>query len=148
MKRPRLLTPVVTALALACMATVSAAPSQRIQVTATVVQHEFFGDQDALGDSNINNAELTDPQGNPAGTAAGHCTLISVAPHPTLEQCLLTFVFPSGQIILGGVAPLPAPGVEAEFGILGGTGQFSKARGVAHGVVHPDGTFDFLFTLE
>jgi hypothetical protein len=148
MKRPRFLTPVVFGLALAGMVTVSAAQSHSFQVTATVVQSEAFGNQDMIGDSNIHNVTLTDPQGQPAGTAAGHCTLISEQPEPVLEQCLLTFVLPSGQLILGGIAPLPAPGAEADFGILGGTGQFSKAQGTAHAVVNPDKTFDFLFTLE
>ena len=44
-------------------------------------------------------------------------------------------VFAEGQIILGGVAPLPEVGASAEFGILGGTGDFSKARGEATLVV-------------
>jgi hypothetical protein len=148
MKRPHFLTPVVFGLALAGMVTVSAAQSKSFQVTATVVQFEAFGNQDMIGDSNIVNVDLTDPQGQNAGTAASHCTLISELPEPVLEQCLLTFVFPSGQLILGGIAPLPAPGAEADFGVLGGTGRFIKARGMAHAVVNLDGTFDFLFTLE
>jgi hypothetical protein len=148
MKRLRFLTSVVFGLALAAMVTVSAAQSKSFQVTVTVVQSETFGPQDAIGDSVILNGDLTDPQGQPAGTTAGHCTIISEQPEPVLEQCLLTFVFPSGQLILGGIAPPPAPGAEADFGILGGTDRFSKARGMAHAVVNPDMTFDFTFTLE
>jgi hypothetical protein len=148
MKRPHLLTPVVLGIALVCMATFSEAQSKIIHVTATVVQLNVLGGQDVLGDSNIANADLADPDGDPAGTLAAHCTIFSVPPRDTLEQCLLTAVFPSGQILFGGVAELAVPGASAEFGILGGTGRFSKAQGVVHGLVNPSGTIDFIFTLD
>ena len=70
------------------------------------------------------------------GTGAGAYTIVSVPEPPAVEdtllQCLLTAAFDKkGQIIFGGVAPLPDVGVVAEFGILGGTDRFQKARGEA-----------------
>jgi hypothetical protein len=71
-----------------------------------------------------------------------------VPPQDTLLQCLITAVltkFTKGQLMFGGVAPLPEVGVEAHFGILGGTGDFREARGEAILVVITpelqDGTF-------
>ena len=43
---------------------------------------------------------------------------------------------------------LPTPGPSAEFGVLGGTGRYSKAQGVVQAFVNPSGTTaDFVFTL-
>jgi len=148
MKRPHLWIPVVLGITLVCMAPFSEATSKIIHVTATVVQLNIIGGQDVLGDSNIANLDLADPEGDPAGTLASHCTIFSVPPRDTFEQCLLTAVFPSGQILFGGVAVLAVPGASAEFGILGGTGRFSKVRGVVNAFVNPSGTIDFIFTLD
>jgi hypothetical protein len=87
------------------------------------------------------------------GTGAGVCTIVNVSPPPkvedTLLQCLLTAVFDKkGQIIFGGVAPLPQPGIVGHFGILGGTDDFRTARGEATLVVISDKLQDGTFELE
>jgi hypothetical protein len=81
------------------------------------------------------------------GTGAGVCTIFSIPPLDTLQECLLTVVFAKGQIILGGVAPLAVVGASAEFGILGGTGDFRKARGEGILVVSATGMVDTTLTL-
>ena len=47
------------------------------------------------------------------GTGAGFCTVVSVPPEDTLEECLLTAIFAEGQIIFGGIAPLAEVGAVA-----------------------------------
>ena len=147
----RLFTLVVLGLALA--ATLAEADSQRIQVTVEIVQQTFTGDlaHPKLGDQLISSVKLSDQHGSDVGTGAGACTIVSVPQPPevedTLLQCLLTAVFDQkGQITFGGVAPLPEVGVVAQFGILGGTGDFRQARGEATLVVISptlqDATFD------
>jgi hypothetical protein len=142
----RLLTLVVLGLAIA--ATLAEAQSKRIHVTAKVVQQTFTGDSDnpKIGDQLITSVELRDKHDMEVGTGAGACTIVSVPPLDTLLQCLLTAVFAKGQLIFGGVAPLPEVGVVAHFGIFSGTGDFRKARGEATLVVITpelqDGTFD------
>jgi hypothetical protein len=150
MKRPRVLIPMVIGIALVCMTTFSEAQSKIIQVTATDGDITFLGTptQTTLGDSNLGNFKLTDTNGNPAGTLAVHCTIVSVPPRDHREQCLLTANLSDGQILFGGFVPLPAPGVSAEFGILGGTGQFNKVQGVVFGFVNPAGPLEFTFALD
>ena len=145
-----LLTSVVLGLALVCLATAfSEAQSKIIHVIATLDQVDPPSTPPVLGDLNTANADLADPQGHPAGTLASHCTIISVPPRDLLEQCLITAVFPDGQIVFGGIAVLPTPELSAEFSVLGGTGRYSKARGVVQGFVNPSGTTaDFVFTLD
>lgn len=63
-------------------------------------------------------------------------------------ECLATAVFAEGQLIFGGVAPLPAVGAQAEFGILGGTGDFSKARGTSLQIVTAPGVIDATFDIR
>ena len=65
------------------------------------------------------------------GTGTGACSIVSIPPLPIRFQCLLTAVFANGQILFGGVAPLPEVNVAAHFGILGGTDDFRKASGEA-----------------
>ena len=143
----RLLTLVVLGLALA--ATLAEAESERLQVTATVVRQTFTGDLDKpkIGDQSINRVVLFDEQDTEVGTGTGICTLVSLPPQDTLVQCLITAVFDKkGQIIFGGIAPLPEIGAVGHFGILGGTNDFRTARGEATLVVISpelqDGTFD------
>ena len=52
------------------------------------------------------------------------------------------------QIILGGVAPLAEVGASAQFGILGGTGDFRKARGEANAFVTTPGLTDVTLDLD
>jgi hypothetical protein len=131
----RLLTLVVIALAL--VSTQAEARSKRIHVTVEIVQQAFTGDISApkLGDQLISSVKLSDKQ-DVVGSGGGVCTIVSVPESPgegeTLLQCLLTAVFDQkGQILFGGVAPLPQPGIMATFGILGGTDDFRKVRGEA-----------------
>jgi hypothetical protein len=53
-----------------------------------------------------------------------------------------------GQIIFGGVAPLPEVGAEARFGILGGTDDFRKVRGEVTLVVISPELQDGIYDLE
>jgi len=136
--------------ALALTSTVAEAQAKRIHVTAQVVQQTFTGDlaHPQLGDQLISNVVLLDEHHRQVGTGTGACTVVSVPPLDTRLQCLLGAVFAGGQITFGGVAPLPEVGVEARFGIFGGTGDFRKARGEATLVVISpvlqDATFDLL----
>ena len=147
----RFLTLVVLGLALA--ASLAEAKSKRLHVTATVVKQTFTGDFDhpEIGDQLITTVELSDKHERDVGTGAGVCTVVSVPPQDTLLQCLSTAVFtkfPKGQILFGGVAPLPAVGVEARFGILGGTDDFRKVRGEVTLVVLSRELQDATFDLE
>jgi hypothetical protein len=125
----RFLTLVVLTLALT--ATRADAGSQRIHVTAEVTQATFTGNlaDPQLGDRSITSVDLFDEDHAKVGTGTGFCTVVTVPPLDTRVQCLLSAVFAEGQIIFGGLAPLPEVGVVVRFGILGGTGDFRTARG-------------------
>jgi hypothetical protein len=150
MIRPRLLTLVLLGMAVAAIPTLGEAKSKRIQVTSEVVQTTFTGDPTSpqLGDQHITNVDLFDESHIRVGTGVGSCTIVSVPPLDIFEQCLLTAVFAEGHIIFGGVAPLVAVGVTARFGILGGTGDFRKARGDATIVVTSPEFMDVTFELD
>src|SRR5262245_1570790 len=107
MRMTRLLTLIV--LGLAVVASLCEATAKRLQVTAQVVQTAVTGDPNALrlGDQQINTVVLLDESGTNVGTGAGVCTLVSLPPLDTLLQCLITAVFAEGQLIFGGVAPVP-----------------------------------------
>jgi hypothetical protein len=134
----RLVPLVALSLAMAFTPAFGEAGAKRIHVTVKIVQQAFTGDlaTPKLGDQLISSAELFDEHEKAVGTGAGICTIVSV-PQPTegedtRGQCLLTAVFEfdkKGQIIFGGIAPLPEAGVVAPFGILGGTNAFRKVRG-------------------
>jgi hypothetical protein len=143
----RLLTLVV--LCIAVVSTICEAKSKRIHVIAKVVQTAFTGDlaNPQPGDQRITIVDLFDDGDAQVGTGVGVCTLVSILPD-TLQQCLLTSVFAEGHIILGGLALLPTVGAVAKFGILGGTDDFSKARGEAILVVTPKGAIDSTFDLD
>jgi hypothetical protein len=143
----RLLTLVV--LSLAFVSTLADAGSQRIHVTAKIVETTFTGDPEnpKIGDQFINRVVMFDEQDNEVGTGVGVCTFFSVPPQDTLLQCLITSVFDNrGQIMFGGVVPPPDIGGVGRFGILGGTDDFRTARGdVTIVVITPDlqeATFD------
>ena len=74
--------------------------------------------------------------------------MVSVAPLEPRLQCLISAVLDNGQIVFGGSAPLPATDVTAVFGILGGTDDFSKARGEATLTVLSPILQDAVFELE
>jgi hypothetical protein len=143
----RLLTLVV--LCIAVVSTICEAKSKRIHVIAKVVQTAFTGDlaNPQPGDQRITIVDLFDDGDAQVGTGVGVCTLVSILPD-TLQQCLLTSVFAEGHIILVGLALLPTVGAVAKFGILGGTDDFSKARGEAILVVTPKGAIDSTFDLD
>ena len=150
----RLLTFIVLGLVMAFAPALGEAKLKRLHVTTEIVQQAFTGDFDhpKLGDQLISSVTLSDKQAI-VGTGAGVCTIVSVPQPPadgeTLLQCLLTAVFDKqGQLIFGGVAPLPQPGVVAQFGILGGTEDFRKARGEATLVVLSPTLQDATFDLE
>jgi hypothetical protein len=141
---------VLTIVALALASTVAQAQAKRIHVTAQVVQTIFTGDlaNPQLGDQLITSVVLLDEHHRQVGTGAGACTVVSVPPLATRLQCILGAVFAGGQITFGGLAPLPEAGVEASFGIFGGTGDFRKARGEATLVVISPVLQDATFELQ
>jgi hypothetical protein len=150
MKRKRLFIPVMLGTALSVVSALSEANSKLIHVTAHIIQQSFIGDptKPRLGDRIITSVDLFDDSDIKVGTGAGVCTIFSVRPLDTLEECLLTVVFAEGQIILGGIAPLPTVGASAELGILGGTGDFNKARGEALLVLTEQDVVDTTLTLK
>jgi hypothetical protein len=145
----RLLTLVVLGLTL--VSTLAEATSKRIHVTAEVVQTTFTGDpaKPQIGDQIITSVVLRDKSGTEVGTGAGACMVVSVPPLDILTQCLITAVLTDkGQIIFGGVAPLPDIGAVGRFGILGGTDDFRKAQGEATLVVLSPELQDVTFDLD
>jgi hypothetical protein len=81
----------------------------------------------------------------------GHAlvAVVTVPPLDTRVQCLLSAEFAEGQIMFGGLAPLPEVGVVVPFGILGGTETFRTARGVVTiTVLTPELTQDATIELE
>jgi hypothetical protein len=144
----RLLTLVVLGMALVSIP--AEAKSKRIHVTAKVVEATLIGDPDhpKIGDQRITSVELFDKTDAKVGTGVGVCTLATPPGPEALQQCLLTAAFDEGHIIFGGIAPLPAPGAVAQFGILGGTEEFRKARGEALLVITPTGDIDSTFDLD
>ena len=143
-------------LALALVSTQAESRTKRIHVTAKIVQTTFTGTiaDPQLGDRLISSVELFDKhdETEQVGTGTGVCTVASVQDLPevkdTLLQCLLTATFDKGQIIFAGAAPLPKVGLRAEFGIVGGTDRFQKARGEATLTVLSPDTQDAVFELE
>jgi hypothetical protein len=137
-------------LSIALTATLAEAKAKHSHVTAEVVQQTFTGDlaDPQLGDQLITSVVLRNEDGDEVGTGAGACSVVSVTPLPIRLQCLLTAVFADGQILFGGVAPLPQTNVVAQFGILGGTNDFRKARGEASLTVLSPTLQDAIFDLD
>jgi hypothetical protein len=150
MTRPRLLIVVVLGIVMVAVSTLGEATSKTIHVTARIVQQTLTGDPASpqLGDRIITNVDLLDESGIIVGTGGGSCIVVSVPPLDTLIECLLTAVLAEGQIIFGGMAPPPAVGVTAHFGIVGGTGDFRKVRGEATLVVTTPERMDVTFDLD
>src|SRR5262245_3887194 len=137
-------------LVVALTATLAEAKAKHIHVIAEVVQQTFTGDlaHPQLGDQLITSVVLRNEDGDEVGTGAGACSVVSVPPLLTRLQCLLAAVFANGQIVFGGVAPLPQTNVAAQFGILGGTSDFRKARGEAILTVLSPTLQDAVFDLD
>jgi hypothetical protein len=145
----RLLT--LVALGIALVSTLAEAKSKRIHVTAEVVKTTSTGDpaKPQIGDQRITSVVLLDKHDDEVGTGTGICTLVSLPPLDSLVQCFITAVFANkGQIIFGGVAPLPDIGAVGHFAIWGGTDHFRKARGEATLVVISPEVQDATFDLE
>jgi hypothetical protein len=145
----RLFTLVVLGLAL--VSTLAEAKSKRIHVTAQVVQTVFTGESamPKIGDQIITSVVLLDETDTKVGTGAGACTVVSVPPLDILTQCLITAVLTDrGQIIFGGIAPLPDIGAVGRFGIFGGTDDFRKAQGEVTLIVLSPEFQDATFDLE
>ena len=150
MTRPRLLILVVLGMAVAVVSARGGDKPTHIHVSARLLQQTYIGDPASpqLGDRRITNVDLLDESGIRVGTGGGACTVVSVPPLDTLEECLLTAVFADGQIIFGGLAPSPEVGVTAQLGVLGGTGDFREARGEATLVVTTTEIIDVTFGLD
>ena len=148
----RLLALMTLALAIASAPTPGEAASQRIQVTAKVVQQTFTGNlaSPKLGDRIISNVELFDDSDTKVGSGAGVCTIVSIQKTlpDSLVECLSVAAFDRGQIIFGGLAAFPEAGAVGNFGILGGTDAFRKSRGDATIIVLSNGDFDSILDLE
>jgi hypothetical protein len=149
MARLRLLTLVV--LGLAVVSTLADAGSQRIHVTAKIVETTFIGDPEhpTIGDRSITSVVMFDERDIAVGTGSGVCTVISLPPQDTLLQCLLTSVFDQkGQLTFGGILPPPDIGAVGHLGILGGTNDFRTARGEVTLVVLTPELQDATFDIE
>ena len=146
----RLMTLVVLALAL--ISPQAESRSKRIHITAEVVKQTIIGDPTnplQIGDRSITTVDLFDENHTKVGIGTGVCTVVTVPPLDTRVQCLLSAEFAEGQITFGGLAPLPEVGGVAQFGILGGTEKFRKARGVVTiAVLTPELLQDATFELE
>ena len=149
---PRLLALMTLALTIVSAPIPGEAASQRIHVTAKVVQQTFTGNlaSPKLGDRIISNVELFDDSDTKVGSGAGVCTIVSIQKtlQDSLVECLSVAAFDRGQIIFGGLATFPEPGTMGHFGILGGTDAFRKSRGDATIIVLSNGDFDSILDLE
>jgi hypothetical protein len=147
----RLFTVVALGLGIAFAPFPGEAASKRIHVIAKVVEQTFTGDlqNPKLGDRLTNKVEFDD-SGTKVGVGAAVCTIVGTkeSSPDTLVECLLSTVFNQGQIILGGEAPFPEPGVVGHFGILGGTDAFRKARGEATLVILSNGDIDGILDVQ
>ena len=144
----RLVTLIMVGIAL--VVTLAEARSTHIHVTAKIVETTLIGDPDTakIGDQRITSVELFDENEEQVGTGTGMCTLVTSSGPDALVQCVLTAVFANGQIIFGGSAPVPDIGAVGYFGIVGGTGNFRRARGEATLVVILPELQDATFDLE
>jgi hypothetical protein len=137
-------------LGLALVAPLVEASSTRIHVTAKVVEATLIGDPDhaKIGDQRITSVALFNEKEEQVGTGTGICTLVTPLGPDVLVQCYITAVFANGQIIFGGIAPLPDIGAVGHFGIFGGTGDFRQAHGEATLVVLSPELEDATFDVE
>ena len=121
-----------------------------IHLTAVIAQQTFIGDPNnpQLGNQFILNGDLFDDSNAKVGHVGASCTVVSVPPRATEAACLSDTVLAQGKTTVGGVAPFPPTATPVRFSILGGTGEFRKARGdfVVFSVApnKMDGTFHLL----
>lgn len=128
--------PAILALALGTV-DIPAAPAKAseggkvIHHTAVVAQQLFTGDPNnpQLGDRFVVNVDLFDDSKAKVGHSGSFCTVVGVPPRDTEVQCLADIVLAEGKITFGGLAPFPPTSTPAQFSVLGGTGDFRKARG-------------------
>jgi hypothetical protein len=101
-----------------------------------------------LGDRRITNVALFDENHTSVGTGGASCTIVSISPLDTREECLLKAVFAEGQIMFGGLALVAEIGAMARFGIVGGTDDFRNARGDVRLVVTTTGIIEVTCDLD
>ena len=102
-----------------------------IHLTAVIDQQAFIGDANnpQLGNQFVLNGDLFDDSNAKVGHVASSCTVVSIPPRATEVACLGDTVLADGNITIGGVAPFPPTATPVRFSVLGGTGEFRKARG-------------------
>lgn len=128
----------------------SAAPAKTndggkvIHHTAVIAQQIFIADPNnpQLGDRFIVNVDLFDDSKAKVGHSGSSCTVVSVPPRDTEVQCLADIVLAQGKITFGGLAPFPPTTTPVRFSVLGGTGDFRKARGTFVVFAVTPNTFD------
>ena len=83
-------------LSIAFVATLAEASSQRIHVTAKVVEATLIGDPDhaQIGDQRITSVELFDENEEHVGTGTGICTLVTAPGPDALVQCYISHSVP------------------------------------------------------
>lgn len=121
-----------------------------IRLTATVAQQRFIGDPNhpQLGDRFIVNVDVFDDSKTKVGRSGTSCTVVSVPPRAVEVECLGDTVLAQGKITTGGLAPFPPSSTAARFSILGGTGEFRKARGEFVVSLKAPNRFDGTFYLS
>jgi hypothetical protein len=104
-----------------------------------------------LGDEIVSSDQLF-RHGQPAGRSGTVLTVVGVQRDTLTTQWLTTVDLTEGQLILQGVGdgPTGPPTVPITFtvGVTGGTGAFSRARGVATITDRPGGTEDITIRLS
>jgi hypothetical protein len=104
-----------------------------------------------LGDEIVSSDQLF-RHGEPVGRSGTVLTVVGVDKDRLTTQWLTTIDLTEGQLILQGVGdgPTAPPTVPITFtvGVTGGTGAFSRARGVATIIDRPGGTEDITVRLS
>ncbi len=131
-----------TAVTLGLVSVASAASSHDSRHTLHLVasggQHsaQNGGGPPALGAEDAFNEQLFDQSGNLVGHTGGKCTIVSFKDGKGEALCLITLVLPSGDIVVSGIQSLSHD--PFTMAVVGGTGQYDKASGVADITVSPD----------
>ena len=93
------------------------------------------GGPPALGAEDAFNEQLSDQSGKLVGHTGGNCTIVSFKDGKGEVLCLITRVLPSGDLVVSGLQPLSHD--PFTMAVVGGTGQYDKASGVADITVIP-----------